>query len=104
MCEIAHLDIDEELEIQRIAAEHLEVGDVAAVVPDYTRQHRERARRVLHAHPYPSHGIARFGRMCIPAHFEPITNAAFRHFAFGTIDGVDHSALARNYQKNDAVT
>src|SRR5215469_7533149 len=103
MREVAHLDIDEKLEKERVAAGHFEIGDVAAIVADNACQHRKRARCVLYAHPHARNRVSRVSRMYVPAYVEPITHAAFRVFEFGTIDGVDDGALARNHQTDDAV-
>ena len=81
---------------------HLHVEDVAAIGGDHGHHRRQAARLVLHPHRDPGHRRAGFGRILAPAHIQPVVHV-LRLVEFGAVDGVDHHALARRHQADDAV-
>src|SRR5262245_1946837 len=101
MRRIADFDIDLELEIERVAAGDLQVGDVGAVLANDIGKCSKRPRSVLQPDNDACH--RKRADMFLPTNIDPIGHTVLVAVQDLAIDRVDHDAFAWDHQANDAV-
>ncbi len=102
MRRIAHLNVDLEFKVQRIAAGDFQIGDIAPVLADDVGKRRQGTRRILQ----PDHDPRDRERahMVLPTQVDPIGHAVLMPVEHLAIDRMDDAARSRHHQSDDPVS